>query len=221
MTVLTLRDKSFAYIAWNILERGDILVLGGGANYTYTYDENERIKTATSGEGVKSEYTYDEYGNTLVVGIQGETATDPKIESSQVYSSDGNYVTESIGDTRKTTENRWDTELGELLGVTNPLGSEQVNEYDTMGRLTRTERDYTYTYDERANTRVARSQREEVVYTKSGLASCKLRRALKWLIYRRILKRNCVILFWNGMKVIFMPFHFLFAQMKVMSIMGT
>ena len=103
-----------------------------GNNFTYTYDSRHNVQTAVSAEKTKYSFTYDGKGNPLtskVTNADASASTDPYIQSSMEYTTNGNYV----------------------ASVTDPLGNKVNYSYDSSDRLTAVsdaEDDQTaYTYD--------------------------------------------------------------------------
>ena len=67
VSVQDLRNKNSTYkYASNDLTKA---ILPNGAELKYTYDDYHNVKESTSGEGIRSQFTYDSKGNNTSVKI--------------------------------------------------------------------------------------------------------------------------------------------------------
>lgn len=102
VSVQDLRNKNSTYeYASNDLTKA---ILPNGAELKYTYDDYHNVKESTSGEGIKSQFTYDSKGNNISVKIKdAANASGPVIQTDAAYTSDGNYVASVIDANRNST----------------------------------------------------------------------------------------------------------------------
>ena len=133
------------------------IIQGGATQMTYTYDNWNNVKTATTASGEVYEFTYDTYGNNTKVEIKnGEQF----ISSTATYSADGNILVSTTDALAKTTTYGYNENTNVLEWVQYPNDTESTRTeytYDTMYRLAAATADvntgytltasYTYTDD--------------------------------------------------------------------------
>ncbi|MDR1630581.1 MAG: DNRLRE domain-containing protein [Oscillospiraceae bacterium] len=103
---------------------------------TYTYDDKHNVTSATSSDGVKTEYFYEpQSGTTTTYGIptRVKTSTDDganKVETSTAYTADYNYPVSTTNERGGVTQYNYDTTKGLLLSATDPNGNTRTYTYD-------------------------------------------------------------------------------------------
>lgn len=131
VTDLQKETTTYEYTSNNLTS----MTLPTGAKQTYTYDGHHNVLTSTSDMGVTANFTYDTYGNNTKVSLGNSTP----IESSAVYTTDGNYPVSVTDEMGKTTTYGYDTTTGLLSWVQAPGDSASTRteyEYDNMYRTT-------------------------------------------------------------------------------------
>ena len=87
--------------------------------------------------GTKSAYTYDAYGNPLTTAVSDNNGHITEIvETSSVYTADGNYIVSQTDARGKTVTTVTDTDKGTTESVTDPNGQVVNYTYDTLRRVT-------------------------------------------------------------------------------------
>ncbi|MDQ7095870.1 DNRLRE domain-containing protein [Desulfosporosinus sp. PR] len=118
-----------------------------GEQMQYTYDEQERLLSATDNAGSKAGYTLDADGNVTASNLKAGANTYD--QSSFVYDVRDNLTTETDADGKVTTY-KYD-EGGRLTSKVLPNGSSETFSYDSVDNVSQVQlssgEKYTYTYD--------------------------------------------------------------------------
>ena len=138
ISVQDLRKKNSTYeYASNDLTKA---VLPSGAELKYTYDDYHNVKESTSGEGIRSQFSYDSYGNNTSVKVMN--SLDPSgsvIGIDAFYTDDGNYLKSVIDVNRDNAAFEYDENKGTARSIREQgdnLVTRTQYKYDDMSRLT-------------------------------------------------------------------------------------
>ncbi len=135
--------------------------------YNYTYDSKHNLTSATSTNGVKYNYSYDDYGNVLGLVVNGSSGSE-SISSSISYKDNNSLVSTTTDAAGGTTTYNYLDDTGVISSVEDARGNTTSYTYDTTDyKLTKTTGTYTqissmtststktanatYTYDSKDN----------------------------------------------------------------------
>ena len=130
------QETTYEYDTDNNLTK---IVQGDKIKMTYSYDDWHNVTSATTEEGQVYEFTYDVFGNNTHVSITADGLT---METSAVYTGDGNRLVSTTDALGKVTTYDYDADTNLLNSVKYPEDTDETKTtytYDSMYRLARTE----------------------------------------------------------------------------------
>lgn len=138
LTAATDKNGSTTSIAYDANNNPDTITDAASNTTDFNINASKQLLDTTSDEGVKSVFTYDDFGNTLTYIITNNTLS---IETATTFDENGNYVDKVTDPLGKTTDYDYNAELGTLDKVKDANGKTTSYGYDAMGKMTSVSKD--------------------------------------------------------------------------------